>query len=328
MDYDALRLFLHLSRTLRFSADQPRMPRQPVGAVARDPAPGARGRLAAARARPPHGAADARGDALRRRTRATTLERWDEAARASCAAARARSRARIALFASVTACQSFLPELLSGFRAALPRHPHPARDRLRRRRAGDAGRGARRRQRSRRCPRACRRRWSRACCCTRRWCSSAPRAAVRGRAPDAQRRPLPWAELPIVLPASGLARDGADRWFRRQRIAPAHLRRGAGQRGDPALVSLGCGVGIVPRLVIDKSPLRAKVRASTSSRRGTRRVPRRRLHPAPQAAIAARARVLGRDSATGGSEPFEGSELDQMAVEAATSGFLCSDGWP
>ena len=28
-----------------------------------------------------------------------------------------------------------------------------------------------------------------------------------------------------------------------------------------SLVSLGCGVGIVPRIVMDKSPLRAKVRA-------------------------------------------------------------------
>ncbi len=75
------------------------------------------------------------------------------------------------------------------------------------------------------------------------------------------RRPLPWAELPIVLPASGLARADADRWFRRKRIAPRIYSEVAGSEAILSLVSLGCGVGIVPRIVMDKSPLRAEVRA-------------------------------------------------------------------
>jgi LysR family positive regulator for ilvC len=75
------------------------------------------------------------------------------------------------------------------------------------------------------------------------------------------RRPLAWGELPIVLPASGLARDGADRWFRRKRTAPKIYGEVSGSEAILSLVSLGCGVGIVPRIVMDKSPLRAQVRA-------------------------------------------------------------------
>jgi LysR family positive regulator for ilvC len=72
-------------------------------------------------------------------------------------------------------------------------------------------------------------------------------------------RPLPWATLPVVLPASGQARDAADRWFRRRRVAPAVYGEVPGSEAILALVSLGCGVGIVPRLVLDESPLRAKL---------------------------------------------------------------------
>jgi LysR family positive regulator for ilvC len=72
-------------------------------------------------------------------------------------------------------------------------------------------------------------------------------------------RPLPWATLPVVLPASGHARDSADRWFRRRRIVPQVYGEVPGSEAILALVSLGCGVGIVPRLVLDESPLRGKL---------------------------------------------------------------------
>ena len=64
-----------------------------------------------------------------------------------------------------------------------------------------------------------------------------------------------------MLPASGLARAYADRWFKRKRIVPTIYGEVPGSEAILALVSLGCGVGIVPRLVMDKSPLRAEVRA-------------------------------------------------------------------
>ena len=75
------------------------------------------------------------------------------------------------------------------------------------------------------------------------------------------RRPLAWGDLPIVLPASGLARASADRWFRRKRIRPRIYGEVSGSEAILSLISLGCGVGIVPRIVMDKSPLAREVRA-------------------------------------------------------------------
>ncbi|HEY8944506.1 MAG TPA: LysR substrate-binding domain-containing protein, partial [Polyangiaceae bacterium] len=74
-----------------------------------------------------------------------------------------------------------------------------------------------------------------------------------------ERRPVPWAEVPVVLPASGLARAAADRWFARRRVRPNVYGEVPGNEAILSLVSLGCGVGVVPRLVVDKSPLRAEV---------------------------------------------------------------------
>ena len=72
---------------------------------------------------------------------------------------------------------------------------------------------------------------------------------------------MPWADVPVVLPASGLARTLADRWFKRKRVTPLLYSEVPGSEATMALVSLGAAVGIVPRLVMDKSPLRAQVRA-------------------------------------------------------------------
>lgn len=74
-----------------------------------------------------------------------------------------------------------------------------------------------------------------------------------------ERRPIPWAEIPLVLPASGLARAAADRWFSRRRLRPRIYGEVAGNEAILSLVSLGCGLGIVPRLVFEKSPLRAEL---------------------------------------------------------------------
>jgi LysR family positive regulator for ilvC len=73
------------------------------------------------------------------------------------------------------------------------------------------------------------------------------------------RDPIPWAEVPMVLPASGLARDYVDRWFRKKRVTPRIYGEMAGSEAILSLVSLGCGVGIVPRLVADQSPLRSSL---------------------------------------------------------------------
>jgi len=76
-----------------------------------------------------------------------------------------------------------------------------------------------------------------------------------------ERDPIDWAAVPMVLPESGLSRQSVDRWFRKQRLSPRIYGEVAGNEAALALVSLGCGVGVVPGLVIEKSPLRSEVRA-------------------------------------------------------------------
>ncbi|HET9932308.1 MAG TPA: HTH-type transcriptional activator IlvY [Polyangiaceae bacterium] len=74
-----------------------------------------------------------------------------------------------------------------------------------------------------------------------------------------ERRPVPWGEVPMVLPASGLARAAVDRWFARRKLHARLYGEVAGNEAILSLVSLGCGVGVVPRLVADKSPLRGEL---------------------------------------------------------------------
>jgi LysR family transcriptional regulator, positive regulator for ilvC len=76
-----------------------------------------------------------------------------------------------------------------------------------------------------------------------------------------ERDPVDWASVPMILPESGLARRGVARWFRHKRITPRVYGEVSGNEAALSLVSLGCGVGIVPGLVMDKSPLRMDVRS-------------------------------------------------------------------
>jgi LysR family positive regulator for ilvC len=54
-------------------------------------------------------------------------------------------------------------------------------------------------------------------------------------------------------------RQSADRWFRRKHLTPRIYSEVPGNEAILSLVSLGCGAGIVPRLVLEKSPLRAEL---------------------------------------------------------------------
>ncbi len=75
----------------------------------------------------------------------------------------------------------------------------------------------------------------------------------------ARRRPIPWSEVPLVLPSSGLVRSAVDRWCQRRRFQPRVYGEVAGHEALLSLVSLGCGVGVVPRIVAERSPLRAEL---------------------------------------------------------------------
>jgi LysR family positive regulator for ilvC len=83
---------------------------------------------------------------------------------------------------------------------------------------------------------------------------------IKGPVSDAiDRRNIDWSVVPTVLPAHGLAREYLDQWFDRRGITPNVYAEIEGHEAILSLVALGCGVGIVPRLVLEKSALRDRI---------------------------------------------------------------------
>jgi len=70
---------------------------------------------------------------------------------------------------------------------------------------------------------------------------------------------IDWSDVPMILPEHGIARERVTRWFRQKRITPKIYSEVSGHEAILSLVTLGCGVGVVPELVLEKSPLRADV---------------------------------------------------------------------
>jgi len=77
-----------------------------------------------------------------------------------------------------------------------------------------------------------------------------------------RRRPDPaqWAATPMILPESGLARQRVERWFKALGVVPSIYAQVAGNEALVSMVSLGLGVGVVPEIVLDASPLASEVR--------------------------------------------------------------------
>jgi LysR family positive regulator for ilvC len=73
------------------------------------------------------------------------------------------------------------------------------------------------------------------------------------------RRRIQWSTVPLVLPAHGLARDYVNEWLDAKAITPTIYAEIEGHEAILALVALGCGVGVVPRLVLENSALHDRV---------------------------------------------------------------------
>jgi LysR family positive regulator for ilvC len=255
MDYAALRLFLHLGRSLHFT----RTSREcgiSLSALSRSIQ-----RLELEVGQPLF-VRDKRSVALTpagelfREHASETLSRF-QSLRQRISGKGDQLVGTIRVFASVTAVQSFLPRILSSFRRAYPR-VHIQLD------TGYATDALLRLEQGR---------------------VDVSVAAIPSRIPQSlearvvvvtplvfvapvsecetsrllEQRPIPWAEIPVVLPTTGLMRALADRWFTRRKLEPNLYGEAAGNEAILSLVSLGCGVGVVPRLVADKSPLRSDV---------------------------------------------------------------------
>jgi LysR family positive regulator for ilvC len=68
-----------------------------------------------------------------------------------------------------------------------------------------------------------------------------------------------WAVTPMILSETGIARRRVDAWFREFGIQPIIYAQVAGNEAIVSMVSLGFGVGVVPRIVLNNSPLANKV---------------------------------------------------------------------
>jgi LysR family positive regulator for ilvC len=68
-----------------------------------------------------------------------------------------------------------------------------------------------------------------------------------------------WEATPLIIPDQGLSRERIDQWFASHHIRPNIYSQVAGNEAIIAMVSLGCGVGLVPELVLKKSVLADQV---------------------------------------------------------------------
>ena len=224
---------------------------QPVGATARSAA-----RRAVVRARAPQGdphagrrtvpspcPGGARGMAtLRTGTRAQPRRAERHGARLLHGDRRAKHRSR-------------------PLRARAPRasrHPDRTRDRLRLRRDRPTPRRRHRHQRRRASGTTTRRHRDPGTRHHARRVRRAERSTVRFDEAITRRR-IDWSTVPLVLPAHGLARDYVDEWLDAKAITPTIYAEIEGHEAILALVALGCGVGVVPKLVLENSALRDRI---------------------------------------------------------------------
>ncbi|MFP1807241.1 HTH-type transcriptional activator IlvY [Lonsdalea quercina] len=64
-----------------------------------------------------------------------------------------------------------------------------------------------------------------------------------------------WAQVPFILPQYGPVRKLTERWFRHQKIAnPLIYATVAGHEAMVSMVAVGCGVALVPDVVLENSP--------------------------------------------------------------------------
>jgi len=68
-----------------------------------------------------------------------------------------------------------------------------------------------------------------------------------------------WDEIPVIIPEEGIARERLDQWFKAQEIKPNIYAEVKGNEAIVSMVSLGFGVGVAPKIVVDNSPLADKV---------------------------------------------------------------------
>lgn len=68
-----------------------------------------------------------------------------------------------------------------------------------------------------------------------------------------------WADVPMILSEGGIARSRVNQWFKDLGVSPKIYAQVAGNEAIVSMVSLGLGVGVVPKIVLDNSPVADKI---------------------------------------------------------------------
>ena len=69
-------------------------------------------------------------------------------------------------------------------------------------------------------------------------------------------QPAPeWSQIPFILPEHGPARKRIDNWFRHHKLTnPLIYATVSGHEAIVSMVALGCGVALIPGVVLENSP--------------------------------------------------------------------------
>lgn len=70
---------------------------------------------------------------------------------------------------------------------------------------------------------------------------------------------IDWEKSPLIIPDRGLSRERIDQWFANENFVPKIYSQVAGNEAIIVMVSLGFGIGLVPLLVLEKSPFYKRV---------------------------------------------------------------------
>ncbi len=75
-----------------------------------------------------------------------------------------------------------------------------------------------------------------------------------------QQDPIDWQTIPFILPVEGPARQRIDQWFKQKKIKhPKIYATVSGHEGIVSMVALGCGLAMLPDVVINNSPMHSQV---------------------------------------------------------------------
>jgi LysR family transcriptional regulator, positive regulator for ilvC len=72
--------------------------------------------------------------------------------------------------------------------------------------------------------------------------------------PSLKAHNIDWGNTPLILPKRGIARRRFDRWIQDLNVQALIYAETIGNEAIIAMVNLGCGIGLVPEMVLDKSP--------------------------------------------------------------------------